>query len=52
MYATSGYGSSVSNLGRVSLTSDMVFSDGADLETPTVTGSVAQGYVGSLTLGV
>ena len=52
MYATTGYSSSVSNLSQVSLASDMVFSDGADLETPTVTGSVAQGYVGSLALGV
>ena len=30
----------------------MVFSDGADLETPTVTGSVEQGYVVSLPVRV
>jgi protocatechuate 3,4-dioxygenase beta subunit len=52
VYATSGYSSSASNLSQVSLASDMVFSDGAVLETPSVTGSVAQGYVGSLAVGV
>ncbi len=52
VYATSGYSSSVSNLSRVTLASDMVFSDGANLETPSVTGSVGQGYVGSLAVGV
>jgi hypothetical protein len=30
----------------------MVFSDGATLETPVVTGSAAAGYVASLTVGV
>jgi protocatechuate 3,4-dioxygenase beta subunit len=52
VYATSDYSSSASNLSQVSLASDMVFSDGVDLETPTVTGSVAQGYLGSLAVGV
>jgi len=36
----------------VSLESDMVFSDGAELETPTVTGSVDEGYAVALTVGV
>jgi protocatechuate 3,4-dioxygenase beta subunit len=52
VYATTGYESSVRNLSRVSLSSDMVFSDGADLETPVVTGSVADGYVMALTVTV
>jgi hypothetical protein len=30
----------------------MVFSDGAELETPTVSGSVADGYVVALDVGV
>jgi hypothetical protein len=37
---------------RVSLASDMVFSDGATLETPVVTGSVSDGYVLSLKVPV
>jgi protocatechuate 3,4-dioxygenase beta subunit len=52
VYATTGYEQSVKNLSQVSLSRDMVFSDGASLETPTVTGSVADGYVISLTVGV
>jgi protocatechuate 3,4-dioxygenase beta subunit len=52
VYATAGYEQSVKNLSQVSLARDMVFSDGASLETPSVTGSVADGYVISLTVGV
>jgi len=52
VYAISGYSTSVANLSRVSLASDMVFSDGVDLETPTVTGSVADGYVVTLPVRV
>ena len=52
VYATSGYSKSVSNLSQVSLKTDNVFSDGADRETPTVTGSVADGYAFSLTVPV
>lgn len=52
VYATSGYEQSVSNLSRVSLDSDMVFSDGASLETPSMTGNVTSGYVSSLVVGV
>jgi protocatechuate 3,4-dioxygenase beta subunit len=52
VYATTGYEASVKNLAQVSLSTDNVFSDGASLETPTVTGSVADGYVISLTVGV
>jgi hypothetical protein len=35
VYATDGYEQSRTNMSQVSLASDMVFSDGADLETPT-----------------
>ena len=52
VYATDGYAQSADNLSRVSLATDMVFSDGAELETPTVTGSVDAGYVVTLTIGV
>jgi protocatechuate 3,4-dioxygenase beta subunit len=48
VFATTGYSQSVTNLGQISLATDMVFSDGATQETPTVTGSTADGYVASL----
>ena len=44
VYAGDGYPNSTQNLSQVSLATDMVFSDGAELETPTITGSVAGGY--------
>lgn len=43
-YATSGYEDSVSNLSRVSLSSDMVFRDGAEAQTPTVRGDASSGF--------
>ncbi len=52
VYATTGYEQSVKNLSQTSLSTDMVFRDGASLETPTVTGSVDAGYVASLTVPV
>ena len=52
VYATSGYSASVTNLSQVSLASDNVFSDGATLETPTITGSVSAGYALALTVGI
>jgi protocatechuate 3,4-dioxygenase beta subunit len=52
VYATEGYSQSVRNMNQVSLSTDMVFRDGAELETPTVTGSVSDGYVVSLKVGV
>ena len=51
-YGASGYEQSVSNLSRVSLDSDMVFSDGVSLETPSMTGNATSGYVSSLVVGV
>jgi protocatechuate 3,4-dioxygenase beta subunit len=52
VYATSGYEQSVSNLSRVSLATDMVFSDGVSLQTPSMTGNAQSGYVSSLVVGV
>ena len=50
--ANSLYSQSVSNLSRVSLATDMVFSDGAELETPTMTGDPASGYTLAMKIGV
>jgi protocatechuate 3,4-dioxygenase beta subunit len=44
VYATDSYPNSTQNLSQVSLATDMVFSDGAELETPTITGNVTDGY--------
>jgi protocatechuate 3,4-dioxygenase beta subunit len=52
VYATSGYETSKTNMAKVSLSTDMVFRDGAALETPTVSGSVSAGYVVAMTVGV
>jgi protocatechuate 3,4-dioxygenase beta subunit len=53
VYATSGYGSSVSNLARTSLTSDMVFrDDGAIHQLASMSGDATSGYTASLTIGV
>jgi protocatechuate 3,4-dioxygenase beta subunit len=52
VYATSGYEQSVQNLSQVSLARDMVFSDGASNETPSMRGNTTSGYVSSLVVGV
>jgi protocatechuate 3,4-dioxygenase beta subunit len=52
VYATSGYEQSVQNLAQMSLTSDMVFSDGVSQQLAKVTGSVADGYTISLDVPV
>ncbi len=52
VYATSGYEQSVTNLSRVSLATDMVFSDGATLELGTISGGVAGGLTATLTVAV
>jgi protocatechuate 3,4-dioxygenase beta subunit len=44
VYATAGYEQSLQNLGKVSLATDNVFSDGYDLEIPTITGDPTKGY--------
>jgi protocatechuate 3,4-dioxygenase beta subunit len=52
VYATDGYEQSVRNLAQTSLDSDMVFSDGVSLQTPTITGDVTSGYTASMVVGV
>ena len=52
VYATSGYSASVTNLSRVSLATDGIFSDGDSLELATITGAVTTGLTATLTVGV
>ena len=52
VYATTGYSASVRNMAAISLATDNVFSDGATLQTVTITGNVTDGYVATLTVGV
>ena len=52
VYATANYPSSASNLARITLATDNVFSDGASLQTPTVSGSVSAGYTVALKVAV
>ena len=53
VYATDGYGRSVSNMSQVSLATDNVFSDdSAATEMATVTGSVTEGYVAELKIAI
>ena len=52
VYAIAGYESSVTNLSRVTLASDNVFSDGASLELATVGGSASGGMTAALTVAV
>ncbi len=52
VYATSGCSMSVVNLSMTSLATDMVFQDGATLETPAVSGSASSGMEATLTVAV
>jgi protocatechuate 3,4-dioxygenase beta subunit len=53
VYATDGYSRSVSNLSQVSLATDNVFGDdSAATELATVTGSVTDGYLATLTIAI
>ena len=53
VYATSGYEQSIGNASQVSLQSDNVFGDDGGIhQIATMSGSVAQGYTASLTIGV
>lgn len=47
-----GYSASVTNFAQISFATDNVFSDGTSTEMATVTGSVADGYVVSLQVGI
>ena len=48
VYADRRYGNSANNLSRLSLNSDMVFSDGWSDQLATLSGTVSQGYMASL----
>jgi protocatechuate 3,4-dioxygenase beta subunit len=52
VYATKGYEASIPNMTRTTLANDNVFSDGADKETPTITGDVTKGFVATLTVPI
>jgi protocatechuate 3,4-dioxygenase beta subunit len=52
VFATAGYEKSISTLAQVSLSTDIVFRDGAEIETPTLTGNVTDGYTATLTVAV
>ena len=52
VYATDGYEASVSNLAKVSLDTDLVFSDGYASQLATVAGTVVDGLTLSLNVGV
>ena len=52
VYASAGYGASVRNLAAISYATDNVFSDGTSLQMAAMSGSVASGYVATLTVGV
>lgn len=51
-YTATGYSTSVRNLAGITYATDNVFSDGTSLQIVSITGSVAQGYVATLTVGV
>lgn len=52
VYADSRYPSSAANLRNISFSSDGVFADGVTTQLATVTGSVADGYAATLTIGI
>ena len=52
VYATSGYTGSATNLSRITLATDGIFSDGSALELATVAGSVGAGMTATLTVAV
>jgi protocatechuate 3,4-dioxygenase beta subunit len=52
VYASDGYGQSVSNLERVSLDSDMVFADSYGQQLATMAGGVEAGYTAALAVPV
>lgn len=51
-YATTGYESSVTNLSRLTLATDGIFSDSIDLQMASMTGSPSGGFVASLNVAV
>lgn len=51
VYAQSAYGTSATSFANESIADDSVFSDGATLETPTISGDVSTGFAIALVLG-
>ncbi|UGQ48437.1 dioxygenase family protein [Massilia endophytica] len=52
VYASTGYGTSATNLSRISYATDNIFSDGYSLQLATMSGNATDGYVATLTLAV
>ncbi len=52
VYATTGYEQSITNLQQTSLATDNVFSDGASLEIPSMSGDVSTGFIATLNVAV
>jgi protocatechuate 3,4-dioxygenase beta subunit len=52
VYATDGYGQSVTHLSELSLETDGIFRDGYDRQLATMKGSVEKGYTATLTVPV
>jgi hypothetical protein len=52
VYATAGYEASVANQARITLASDSVFSDGASLQLPAMSGSVSGGLTAAITVAI
>ena len=52
VYATTGYSQSVTNLSRITLQTDGIFSDGYALELATAVGSPSMGYAATLTVAI
>jgi protocatechuate 3,4-dioxygenase beta subunit len=52
VYATSGYETSVTNLSRITLATDNIFSDGSAQQLATVSGSLSAGLTASLVIPV
>jgi protocatechuate 3,4-dioxygenase beta subunit len=52
VYATSGYGSSASNLSRTSLATDGIFRDGYAAQMVSISGDTTSGYSATLQIGI
>lgn len=52
VFATTGYEDSVTNLAKISLDSDNVFSDGSEQQLADVSGNLDDGYTATLTVAV
>ena len=52
VFATDGYEQSVENMAQTPLSADNVFSDGAELQMPSISGNVEDGYVVKLTVAI